>query len=86
MSAALPITRGQTGGDPVKFEGQIEGSVHMGLGYALTEELRLENGAPQKYDLRSLHILRAKDSGIEATLRGSGCSSSDARSMGRILR
>jgi xanthine dehydrogenase molybdenum-binding subunit len=47
--------------NPQLLEGQIEGSVHMGLGYALTEELRLENGAPQKYDLRSLHILRAKD-------------------------
>lgn len=47
--------------NPQLLEGQIEGSIHMGLGYALTEELRLENGAPQKYDLRSLHILRAKD-------------------------
>ena len=46
--------------NPQLLEGQIEGAVHMGLGYALTEELRLENGAPRKYDLRSLGILRAK--------------------------
>jgi len=47
--------------NPQLLEGQIEGAVHMGLGYALTEELRLEDGAPKKYDLRSLGILRAKD-------------------------
>ncbi|MFQ5584508.1 MAG: xanthine dehydrogenase family protein molybdopterin-binding subunit, partial [Calditrichia bacterium] len=33
--------------NPTLFEGQIEGSIHMGLGYALTEELVLENGVPK---------------------------------------
>jgi xanthine dehydrogenase molybdenum-binding subunit len=42
-------------------EGQIEGSVHMGLGYALTEELKLVNGVPASFKLRSLGLLRARD-------------------------
>jgi xanthine dehydrogenase molybdenum-binding subunit len=43
------------------LEGQLEGSIHMGLGYALTEELRLKDGVPESFKLRSLGILRAKD-------------------------
>lgn len=43
------------------IEGQLEGSIHMGLGYALTEELRLKGGVPESFKLRSLGILRAKD-------------------------
>ncbi len=43
------------------LEGQMEGSIHMGLGYALTEELKLNNGVPESFKLRSLGILRAKD-------------------------
>jgi xanthine dehydrogenase molybdenum-binding subunit len=43
------------------LEGQIEGSVHMGLGYALTEELKLKEGVPESFKLRSLGLLRAKD-------------------------
>jgi xanthine dehydrogenase molybdenum-binding subunit len=43
------------------LEGQLEGSVHMGLGYALTEELKLHNGVPESFKLRSLGLLRAKD-------------------------
>jgi xanthine dehydrogenase molybdenum-binding subunit len=43
------------------LEGQIEGAIHMGLGYALTEELKLEHGVPESFKLRSLGILRAKD-------------------------
>lgn len=42
-------------------EGQIEGAVHMGLGYALTEELKETNGVPESFKFRSLGILRAKD-------------------------
>ncbi len=42
-------------------EGQIEGSIHMGLGYALTEELRQEKGVPTSFKLRSLGLLRARD-------------------------
>jgi len=43
------------------LEGQIEGAVHMGLGYALTEELRLDHGVPVSFKLRSLGLLRARD-------------------------
>ena len=42
-------------------EGQLEGSIHMGLGYALTEELKLKDGVPESFKLRSLGMLRAKD-------------------------
>jgi xanthine dehydrogenase molybdenum-binding subunit len=42
-------------------EGQIEGAVHMGLGYALTEELRLIDGVPESFTLRSLGLIRARD-------------------------
>ncbi|MFA6093351.1 MAG: selenium-dependent xanthine dehydrogenase [Elusimicrobiota bacterium] len=41
------------------FEGQIEGSLHMGLGYALCEELELEDGRPKSFKLRDMNILRA---------------------------
>jgi xanthine dehydrogenase molybdenum-binding subunit len=47
--------------NPVLLEGQIEGSIHMGLGYALTEELQLKDGRIASKDLRALGILRAKD-------------------------
>jgi selenium-dependent xanthine dehydrogenase len=47
--------------NPTMFEGQIEGSVHMGLGYAVSEELILENGAPISFRLQACGILRAKD-------------------------
>ncbi len=48
--------------NPMLCEGQIEGSVHMGLGYALTEDFPAdERGFPTKSTLRSLGILRAKD-------------------------
>ncbi|MBI4548957.1 MAG: selenium-dependent xanthine dehydrogenase [Ignavibacteriae bacterium] len=43
------------------LEGQLEGSIHMGLGYALTEDLKLKEGVPESYKLRSLGLLRAKD-------------------------
>src|SRR5262245_27655733 len=48
---------------PVLCEGQIEGSVHMGLGYALTEDFPAdpETAAPTNMTLRSLGVLRAKD-------------------------
>ncbi|MEK6570088.1 MAG: molybdopterin cofactor-binding domain-containing protein, partial [Bacteroidota bacterium] len=43
------------------LEGQLEGSIHMGLGYALTEELKLKEGVPESFKLRSLGLLRARD-------------------------
>jgi xanthine dehydrogenase molybdenum-binding subunit len=48
--------------NPMLCEGQIEGAVHMGLGYALSEEFPAdEDGRPTHMTLRSLGILRAKD-------------------------
>jgi aldehyde oxidoreductase len=48
--------------NPMLCEGQIEGAVHMGLGYALSEEFPTdEDGRPTHMTLRSLGILRAKD-------------------------
>ena len=48
--------------NPTLCEGQVEGSVHMGLGYALTEEFPADqNGFPTKTTLRALGILRPKD-------------------------
>jgi aldehyde oxidoreductase len=43
-------------------EGQVEGSVHMGLGYALTEDFPTdpETGFPTNTTLRSLGILRPR--------------------------
>jgi xanthine dehydrogenase molybdenum-binding subunit len=49
--------------NPTLCEGQIEGSVHMGLGYALTEDFPADPATafPTNMTLRSLGILRAKD-------------------------
>ena len=47
---------------PLLCEGQIEGSVHMGLGYAMTEGFPCdEDGRPLNETLRSLDIIRPKD-------------------------
>ncbi len=47
--------------NPVMFEGQIEGAVHMGLGYALSEDLPMNGGQLVSSKMRDLKILRAKD-------------------------
>jgi xanthine dehydrogenase molybdenum-binding subunit len=48
--------------NPMMCEGQVEGAVHMGLGYALTEEFPTDEEARiTKDSLRSLGILRPKD-------------------------
>jgi xanthine dehydrogenase molybdenum-binding subunit len=47
--------------NPTLFEGQLEGSIHMGLGYAISEEVVMENGRPQSTMLRKMGILRAKE-------------------------
>ena len=47
--------------NPALCEGQIEGSIHMGLGYALTEELQLVDGMPATFKLRDIGVLRARD-------------------------
>jgi xanthine dehydrogenase molybdenum-binding subunit len=46
--------------NPALLEGQLEGSVHMGLGYALTEEFRVENGIPKTMTVNSQGLLRAR--------------------------
>ncbi len=59
--------------NPTLFEGQIEGAVHMGLGYALTEDLPMENGQLLSTQLKDLKILRAHQTppieviGVEVT-------------------
>jgi xanthine dehydrogenase molybdenum-binding subunit len=48
--------------NPLLCEGQIEGSVHMGLGYALSEDFPCDGeGRPLNMTLRSLEIIRPKD-------------------------
>ncbi len=56
--------------NPLLCEGQVEGAVHMGLGYALSEDFPSdEQGRPTHMTLRSLNILRPKDvPPIEVTL------------------
>ncbi|MEM7355460.1 MAG: molybdopterin cofactor-binding domain-containing protein, partial [Acidobacteriota bacterium] len=47
--------------NPLSCAGQIEGSLHMGLGYALSEDLPCTGGHPDSLLLRDLGILKAKD-------------------------
>jgi xanthine dehydrogenase molybdenum-binding subunit len=47
--------------NPTLFEGQLEGSIHMGLGYALSEDMPMENGRLTSTRLRKAGILRAKE-------------------------
>ena len=47
--------------NPMLFEGQIEGAVHMGLGYALTEDLPMKNGFLLSDKFRDLGVLRAHE-------------------------
>ena len=48
--------------NPMLCEGQVEGAVHMGLGYALTEGFPCdETGFPVNTTLRGLDIIRPKD-------------------------
>jgi len=59
--------------NPMLFEGQIEGGVHMGLGYALTEDLPMKDGYLISDKMRKLGILRAHETpeiivkGVEVT-------------------
>ena len=46
--------------NPQQCEAQIQGAVHMGLGYALTEELPCKDGMPVTFQLRDLGVLRAE--------------------------
>lgn len=47
--------------NPLLFKGQIEGGVHMGLGYALSEELPMKDGYLENDHMRKLGILRAHE-------------------------
>ncbi|MFK8023731.1 MAG: xanthine dehydrogenase family protein molybdopterin-binding subunit, partial [Ilumatobacter sp.] len=48
--------------NPMLCEGQIEGAVHMGLGYAMSEGFPCDEvGFPTNTTLRSLDIIRPKD-------------------------
>ncbi|MFH0895918.1 MAG: selenium-dependent xanthine dehydrogenase [Bacteroidota bacterium] len=45
--------------NPALFEGQIEGAVHMGLGYALSENLPMKDGKLLSTKLKDLKILKS---------------------------
>ena len=45
--------------NPLLFEGQIRGAVHMGLGYALTEDLPMEEGRLVSSRLKDCGVLTA---------------------------
>ncbi len=47
--------------NPTLFEGQIQGAVVMGLGYALSEDLPLADGLPVHSRLAGLGLLKAAD-------------------------
>jgi len=47
--------------NPTLFEGQVEGAVHMGIGYALTEDLPMKEGKLLSTKLKDCQILRASD-------------------------
>jgi len=47
--------------NPLSCAGQIEGGVHMGLGYALSENFHCTDGVPDSLKLRDLGVLKAKD-------------------------
>lgn len=46
--------------NPQQCEAQIEGAIHMGLGYALTEELPCRDGMPVTFEMREIGVLRAQ--------------------------
>ncbi|HIE25479.1 MAG TPA: selenium-dependent xanthine dehydrogenase, partial [Anaerolineales bacterium] len=47
--------------NPMLFEGQVEGAVHMGIGYAISEDMPMKEGYPVTTNLRKMGILRAKE-------------------------
>lgn len=47
--------------NPLLFEGQVQGGVHMGLGYALTEDLPMKDGYLVSDKFKDCRILKAKD-------------------------
>ena len=47
--------------NPVGLEGQIEGGIAVGIGYALSEELLLDRGIPQNPFFRDYHVMTAPE-------------------------
>jgi xanthine dehydrogenase molybdenum-binding subunit len=47
--------------NPLAAEGQIHGGIHMGLGYALSEELRIEDGRVLNPQFMEYALLSASD-------------------------
>jgi len=47
--------------NPTMFEGQVQGAVHMGIGYAITEDLPMVDGRLKSTRFRDLGILGIKD-------------------------
>lgn len=47
--------------NPMSVEGQVEGSMHIGLGYALTEEVKMEKGQVLNPSLLDYKILSSAD-------------------------
>ncbi|MCP4146207.1 MAG: selenium-dependent xanthine dehydrogenase [bacterium] len=47
--------------NPTLFESQIQGAVHMGVGYALREELPMDGGHLKSFKLRDLGVLKAHE-------------------------
>jgi len=47
--------------NPQQCEGQIEGGVHMGLGYALSEDFPCTDGVPDSLLMRDLGIIKASE-------------------------
>ncbi len=47
--------------NPTLFEGQIEGALHMGLGYAVTEDFPYKDGFPVSWKMADLGLIRSKD-------------------------
>lgn len=45
--------------NPTLLEGQMHGSIHMGLGYALSEDFIVENGEIRTTKIKDLGVLRA---------------------------
>ena len=50
--------------NPMLFEGQVEGSIHMGIGYATSEDLPMENGVPLHTNFRKLGIFNVAKQNI----------------------
>lgn len=46
--------------NPNLLKGQLEGSIHMGLGFALTEEFKIRNGVPQNLTVNGQGLIRAR--------------------------